>query len=394
MTRVGDPVVLLADDVRLEDRRRRVERVHRRVDALLGDRPREHRRGVEVGEHRGGRRVGEVVGRDVDRLHRGHRAVARRGDALLQLAHLRLQRRLVADLGGHAAEERGDLRAGLDEPEDVVDEEQHVLAADVAEVLRHRQAGQRHAHARAGRLVHLAEDEHRLVDDARLLHLQPEVVALAGALADAAEGGQAAVLLGEVVDELLDEDRLADAGAAEQADLAALGVGREEVDDLDAGLEHLLRRREVLDVRGGPVDRPALLDLELARRGRSVSPRTLKMRPSVMSPTGTVIGPPVSTTSTPRARPSVRVHGDRADAVVAEVLLHLEDEVVLALAGDGERAVDLGEVLGEHGLDDDALDLLDLADVGRAAAGVLLLCLDCCSASFVRLGRPRPSDDV
>src|SRR3712207_3194467 len=103
---------------------------------------------------------------------------------------------------------------------------------DVAEVLRHRQAGQRDAHARPGRLVHLAEDEHRLVDDARLLHLEPEVVALARALTHAAERRQAAVLLGEVVDELLDEHRLADAGAAEEPDLAALGVGREEVDDL------------------------------------------------------------------------------------------------------------------------------------------------------------------
>src|SRR4051812_44554706 len=35
------------------------------------------------------------------------------------------------------------------------------------------------------------------------------------------------------------------------------------------------------------------------------SPSRLKMRPSVTSPTGTVIGPPVSTTSIPRARPSV-----------------------------------------------------------------------------------------
>ena len=47
------------------------------------------------------------------------------------------------------------------------------------------------------------------------------------------------------------------------------------------------------------------------------------MRPSVTSPTGTVIGPPVSTTSMPRARPSVASMRDRADAVVAEVLLHL-----------------------------------------------------------------------
>ena len=35
------------------------------------------------------------------------------------------------------------------------------------------------------------------------------------------------------------------------------------------------------------------------------SPRRLKIRPSVMSPTGTVIGAPVSITSTPRASPSV-----------------------------------------------------------------------------------------
>ena len=36
-----------------------------------------------------------------------------------------------------------------------------------------------------------------------------------------------------------------------------------------------------------------------------VSPSRLKMRPRVTLPTGTVIGPPVSTTSMPRARPSV-----------------------------------------------------------------------------------------
>src|SRR5215204_7450570 len=69
---------------------------------------------------------------------------------------------------------------------------------------------------------------------------------------------QAAVLLREVVDQLLDDHRLADAGAAEQADLAALRVGREQVDDLDAGLEHLRGRRELLDRRSVAVDRPAL----------------------------------------------------------------------------------------------------------------------------------------
>ena len=173
-----------------------------------------------------------------------------RGDPLLQLAHLGLQRRLVADRRGHAAEQRRDLGARLDEAEDVVDEQQHVLAALLAEVLGHRQAGEGDAQAGARRLVHLAEDEHRLVDDARLLHLEPEVVALARALADAAEGGEAVVLLGDVADQLLDQHGLADAGAAEEADLAALGVGGEQVDDLDPGLEDLLGRGQVSRPRG------------------------------------------------------------------------------------------------------------------------------------------------
>jgi len=47
---------------------------HGRVDALLGDRPAEHHRGVQVRETRvAGGRVGEVVGGRVDRLHRGDR---------------------------------------------------------------------------------------------------------------------------------------------------------------------------------------------------------------------------------------------------------------------------------------------------------------------------------
>src|SRR4029077_19660752 len=91
---------------------------------------------------------------------------------------------------------------------------------------------QRHARARARRLVHLAVDQRRAREHAvaglelRLHHLVPEVVALARALADAGEAGVAAVLLGDVVDELHDEHGLADAGAAEEANLAAAAIGR------------------------------------------------------------------------------------------------------------------------------------------------------------------------
>ena len=89
------------------------------------------------------------------------------------------------------------------------------------------------------------------------------------------------------------------------------------------------------------------------------------------------------------------VHGDRAHAVVAQVLLDLEDHRVLAVRAAGlrlgtgqllvlvvvglaglrvkvglESGVDLGQVVGEDGLDHHAGDLLDAADV--LAAAVLL----------------------
>ena len=148
---------------------------------------------------------------------------------------------------------------------------------------------QRDPQAHARRLVHLAEDEGGLVEHAGLRHLDAEVGALTGALADAGEHRHTTVVLGDAADHLGDEHGLAHAGAAEQADLAALQVGREQVDDLDAGLEHLLaggssvskRRRVAVDVPALEARRTA------AGSASSGSPHTLKMWPSTSSPTGT-----------------------------------------------------------------------------------------------------------
>ena len=181
----------------------------------------ESRDRVEMGEGRRRRRVGIVVGGHVDRLHRGDRALLGGGDALLQLADIGAERRLIADRAGHASEQRRDFRVGLHETENVVDEEQHVLALFVAEIFGDRDAGQRHAGARARRLVHLAVDQRGLREHARLLQFAIEIVAFARALADAGEHRDAAVLFGDVVDQFHDGDGLADAGAAEQSDLAA-----------------------------------------------------------------------------------------------------------------------------------------------------------------------------
>ncbi len=152
----------------------------------------------------------------------------------------------------------------LGKPENIVDEEQHVLAL-IAEIFRNGEAGERDTGAGARRLAHLAVDQRafrargrtvvlvRIDIDLRFDHLVIKVIALARALTDAGEHRIAAVRLGDIIDELHDQHGLADAGAAEEADLAAFGVRRQEIDNLDAGFENL-RFRRLVGVGGAPAD--------------------------------------------------------------------------------------------------------------------------------------------
>ena len=82
-----------------------------------------------------------------------------------------------------------------------------------------------------------------------------------------------------------------------------------------------------------------------------------------------------------------RVHGDRADALVAEVLLHLADEACSRCPRRpcGATVIALlivGQLVGEDGLDDDALDLLDPADVLADCSSVLSVALGVSSHGF------------
>src|SRR5207247_6058856 len=80
----------------------------------------------------------------------------------------------------------------------------------------------------------------------------------------AGEHREARVLGGDVVDELEHVDGLADARSAEEADLAAFRERADEVDHLDAGLQELDRRRELVELRRRAVDRAVLLALDAA----------------------------------------------------------------------------------------------------------------------------------
>ena len=74
--------------------------------------------------------------------------------------------------------------------------------------------------------------------------------------------------LGDVVDELLNEDGLSDSSTSEESNLSSSSVGSEEIDDLDSGLENLRGGRLVDKLRGVGVngshgdtdDRTSLID--------------------------------------------------------------------------------------------------------------------------------------
>ena len=91
-----------------------------------------------------------------------------------------------------------------------------------------------------------------------------QIVALTRALADTGEDGITTVGLGDVVDELLNKDGLADTGTAEQTNLSTTGVGGEQVDDLDTGDENLSGGGLLDELRGVSVDGGELVGLDRA----------------------------------------------------------------------------------------------------------------------------------
>jgi hypothetical protein len=82
------------------------------------------------------------------------------------------------------------------------------------------------------------------------------------------------VALGHVVDQLHDDDGLPYSGASEQADFSALHERRDQVDDLDAGLEDLGLGLEVGELGRFP------MEWATARCSRESGHRRLPARPA------------------------------------------------------------------------------------------------------------------
>ena len=237
--------------------------------------------------------------------------------------------------------------------EDVVHEEEHVLPHLVAKVLGHGEPGEGDPHTGSRGLVHLTVDKSDLglrdvflVDDAGFGHFRIEVVPFTGALPYPGEYGVSAVRLGDVVDELHDDDRLAHAGATEGTDLSSLDEGADEIDDLDARLENVGLGILFEECRGLPVDgagflvsaRPEVVD----RIARYVEDPAEDLLPYGYGNGGARIddfGPPHQSLG--------GRHGHGPYPVVSQVLLRFQDELLLflrirALVADLKSVVDLG----------------------------------------------------
>ncbi len=263
----------------------------------------------------------------------------------------------------------------MGEAENVIHEEEHVLVLFVAEILGHREGREGHAHTGTRGFVHLAVNEGDLrlgevvlLDDAGFGHFVVKVITFAGALTDAGEHGVTTVGLGDVVDEFHDHDGLAHAGATEGADLAALGEGGDQVDDLDAGLEDVGLGVLVGERGGRTMDRVTFGEVDRAFAVHGVAGDVEDAAKDAFADGHRDRGAGVNDGHAADEALGGG-HGDRAGDALAEMLLDLESQLFLA-TGDGEvhgeGLVDRGNrVFRELDVNDGADDLDDFAGVAH-----------------------------
>src|SRR5690606_6923786 len=168
--------------------------------------------------------------------------------------------------------------------------EQNILAlpftCTITEILRNGQAGKRHTGTGPGRFVHLSKNKgrfgllhyffiyfgqipssffHRLQEIITIFyntgfqHLTQQIVPLTGTFPHSCKYGKSPVSLCNIVDQFLDQYRLAHTGTSKKTDLTSLGIRFDQVDYLNTGKQYLGRSGQVLKLGCIPVDRKSVL---------------------------------------------------------------------------------------------------------------------------------------
>jgi hypothetical protein len=236
----------------------------------------------------------------------------------------------------------------LHETEDIVDEQQHIQMFFVAEIFRNSEARQANAKARSRRFRHLPIDQRGArffgiagYDYAAFGHFQPQVVAFARSLTDAREHRNAAVLHRDVVNQLHNQNGLADAGATKQTDFAALEIWLNQINDLDSGLEHLQRGRLIFQFWRRAMNR---IGLVAVNRTKLIHGLTQNVHHAAQrrAPDWNGNARARVVSLHPADHSLGRLHGHRAHTSFTKVLLHFHGNVqrlghVVALARNSQR---------------------------------------------------------
>jgi hypothetical protein len=166
-----------------------------------------------------------------------------------------------------------------------------------------------------------------------------QIVTLTGTFTDTAEDRVTTVGLGDVVDELSNEDSLSDTSTTEKTNLTTLSVGGKQVDDLDTSFQDFGDSGLVNELRGVGVDGAGVLSVDgtslVDGLTNDVDDTTKALGTDRDSDGGTSVSDTLTTNKTLST-----VHGNGTDSVLTQVLGDFEDKtdvVTLDLEGVQDR---------------------------------------------------------
>jgi hypothetical protein len=184
-----------------------------------------------------------------------------------------------------------------------------------------------------------------------------QIVTLTSTLTDTSEDGVTTVVLGNVVDQLLNEHSLSDTGTSEETNLTTTSIGGEQIDDLDTSDENLRNDGLVNKLGGFAVNGGRLLGVDGAtlvdRLANNVDDTTQALGTDGNGDGGTGVLHRLATDQT-----FSTVHGNGADGVLSQVLSDLKNQTtveVLDLEGvKNRRKLALVKLDVDNGTDDRA----------------------------------------
>jgi len=188
--------------------------------------------------------------------------------------------------------------------------------------------------------------------------------------------------LGDIIDQLHDNHGLADTGAAKQADLAALGVRRQQVDDLDAGFQDFRFRRLIDEIRCRGMNRHGFFRLHRAafvdRLADHIDNAPQHFRSDRHLDTGARVGDLLAA-----HQAFGGVHSDTAHGAFAQMLSHFQHQPVAVVIGL-QRVQNRRQFAVEGDIDDSAHNLRNAAVATCTGHGrtpvELEFSLSCCEA--------------